>query len=365
MISPTWVSEGWRIFKRARNVHSKGFNQYTGDVKAICRQIVLDCYNHDKEYFMTSTGHYCQFWTRDFGMCTQSLLDLGYENQVLNTLKYALKCFEHAGKITTCLTPKGKAFDFPTYSPESLAYLLRSLSLADAEDLVREHKDFLNDQLQKATKYIDPQTGLLRKDVHVSSIKDHAVRKSDCYTNCMLSMLSHYATKLGLENPLKKYDYANTIQSHFWTGTHFLEDLSGHDSVTGDANTFPFWTGLFQDPKLFQTMFDTLRKTGLDRPFPLKYTDGHAKHKMIPIQMLTKEYEHTAIFMHLGLCFLQVVKKYDLNYAQVYLKKYTELIQRHKNFLEVFDAQGQPYKTALHVTDEGMLWAAMYLDLMD
>lgn len=365
MINPTLLSEGWRIFKRARKVNKAGFRQYDGDPATVCRQIILDCYNPDKEYFMTSAGHYCQFYTRDFGMCTQPLLDLGYEDQVHNTLKYALSCFEKAGKITTCITPKGKAFDFPCYSPESLAYLLRSLALTKSGGLIRQHKDFLNDQLRKATSFIDAESGLLRKDVHVSSIKDFSVRQSDCYTNSMLGMLSRYASELGLENPLKKYDYAKTIMHHFWTGDYFLEDMSGHKEVSGDANTFPFWSGVIDDKKLFQKSFDTLRKHGLEQPFPLKYTNGPAKHGMISVQLLSKEYEHTAIFMHLGLCFLQVAKKYVSQHADVYLQRYTDLIQEHKNFLEVFDAQGKPYKTALHVSDESMLWAAMYLDLVD
>jgi hypothetical protein len=40
------------------------------------------------------------------------------------------------------------------------------------------------------------------------------------------------------------------------------------------------------------------------------------------------------------------------------------LIKEHKNFLEVFNRKGKPFKNPFYIADESMLWAAKYLDLV-
>jgi len=46
-----------------------------------------------------------------------------------------------------------------------------------------------------------------------------------------------------------------------------------------------------------------------------------------------------------------------------YIEKYSELIEKNGNYLEVFDPDGTPFKSAFYYADEGMLWAANYLAL--
>src|SRR3989344_2702653 len=134
LIKPTHISEALRIFRRSLKVRVSGFKKYDGDAKEICERIINDCFNG--KYFQTSTGHFCQFWTRDFGMCAESLVKLGYKKEVGMTLEYAL----------------------------------------------------------------DPLTSMVRQNVHFSSIKDHYVRNSATYDNCMLVMLKNDLNELKLYN---------------------------------------------------------------------------------------------------------------------------------------------------------------------
>ena len=118
--------EAARIFSRRVKVKLKGMPKYSGDADSICLQIIRDCYNKEKDYFMTSNGHFCEFYARDFGWCTEALLSLGYRQEVVNTLGYALSVYSKKKKITQSISPQGWPFTFPNkYSPDALAFLIQ------------------------------------------------------------------------------------------------------------------------------------------------------------------------------------------------------------------------------------------------
>ena len=58
-----------------------------------------------------------------------------------------------------------------------------------------------------------------------------------------------------------------------------------------------------------------------------------------------------------------LIKASDEELAEEYKQKYKANIEKHKNFLEVFDAKGKPFSTPFYYCDRGMLWAANYLTL--
>ncbi len=353
-----------RMMRRAWHVRRHGFHQYVGNAEPICTQIVNDCWNG--QYFQTSAGHFCEFWTRDFGMCTEALLKLGYKKEVTATLAYALARFAQAGKITTHITPRGKPLDFPYYAADSLPFLIHSLRLASARSLLEKHYDFL---LRETSRYysvvFDPKASLVHADTAFSSIKDFARRKSATYDNCMLAMLRDDLTALRLHNPFAAYDIAATIKRRLWNGRFFEEDLTRSGIVTGDANTFPFWCNVFNNKKMIKSCLARIHEHGLDQPFPLAYTtEPTSINDMILLHALTGGYEHNTIWMHLGLCYMDVAKRYDKQLFKVYVKQLTERIEQHKTFLEVYDKNGKPFHTLFYYCDEGMLWATKYLSFL-
>jgi hypothetical protein len=81
------------------------------------------------------------------------------------------------------------------------------------------------------------------------------------------------------------------------------------------------------------------------------------------LEFFAGDYERDPIWMHLGLCFLDVVKRYDGKSFSQYLMQYKSLIEKHKNFIEVYDAKGAPFHTKFYHADESMLWVSKYLAL--
>jgi hypothetical protein len=358
------LSDASRIFLRAIKFRFTGFKKYSGDSEQICYSIIEDCYDSKNNYFRTSAGHFCQFYSRDFGMCCESLIALGYKKRVVQTLRYALTIFEQEGKITTHITTSGKAVDFPTNSPESASYMLNSVLLTKDKKLLSDYKDFFKKIADDVySNYLDKNTGLLRFDINFSSMKDHSLRISDCYNNCLLGLFANNLKKASIRSELSKYDYSKIIVNNFWNGSYFIEDLSGKEIISGDANTFPFWTGLVNDKKMFNLCVKAMQKKGLDEPWPLKYTALDDVSKLNFGDFLAPGYERDTLWMHLGLCYLTVVKKYDSKLFKKYLEQYESLIVLHKNFLEVYFPNKKPFNRLFYVCDESMLWCSIFLDL--
>ncbi|MBN2454712.1 hypothetical protein JXB11_04160 [Candidatus Woesearchaeota archaeon] len=357
MLSPVHLQEGLRIFLRAQKVRAKGFKRYKGNASEICSKIVSDCWNG--RYFQVSRGNFPEFYTRDFGWCCESLLKLGYRKEVLSSLDYALGKFAAAGKITTAISQGGKPFDFPCYAPDSLAYLIRSLKLANAKELVEKHGEFLNREARRFFQtVIDANTGLVKADRCFSSMKDHAKRRSSCYDNVMAAMLKEDLSALRLENPLKSYNSKNALVENFWNGRFFRDDL-GSEYVAGDANVIPFWTGVIKSQSMLRKAVSSLQEENLDMPFPLRYTN--AKQDMILIEKLAKGYERDAVWTHMGPMFISIVRKINKRKSDAYMKTYEKVIEKHGNYLEVFTKKGAPFHSPFYYCDEGMLWAANYL----
>ncbi|MBI4440754.1 hypothetical protein HY639_01160 [Candidatus Woesearchaeota archaeon] len=361
MLRPSHIKEGVRFGARALAARFRKPKTYIGDAPQICKQIVQECWNGT--YYQVSTGNFPQFWMRDFGLCVDALLALGYREQVVSSLSFALEHYQRANRITTFITKKGKCVDFPVMAIDSLPFLLHSLVQADAQELVQKYKDFLEAQLRVCyQEMFDMKTGLVRKDKHFSSIKDHYARQSSCYDNCMLAMAACDAKTLKLTNPFTGYDFTRIIKETFWTGTYFLDDLSGKYHVASDANIFPFWCGIFTDKEMLASAVGEMKAQGLDKPFPAKYTQQRIREQELFLpSFFASNYEGNSIWTHLGFCFIDVVMMLDKKLAQPYVRDHAKIIEKHKNVLEVFNPDGTPYKRLFYVRDEGMLWAAMFL----
>jgi len=365
MLKLIHISEGWRMFKRAVSVRKHGIKQYSGNTEKICKKIIENCYDTSQERFMVSAGHFNTFYCRDFGWIVKSLISLGYKMKVRNTLSYALEKFKEHGRVRVAISKSGKVFDFPNYAVDSLPYLLYSLQCLGDKKLVLKYKDFLNSEIRYFfNSVVNPSSGLVRQDVYFSSMKDHAKRKSACYDNCMLYLMQKACIQLKLNNPLKEYNYSKLIVGNFWTGNYFLDDLSGRKYIAGDANVFPFWTGVIKDKNMLKKSIASIMKQKLDSPLPLKYTANHGLGKLRIFDRLAKNYEGSSIWMHMGPLYVEVVGKADKNLQKHYVERYKEMIKKYKNFPEVFNPDGGLFNMMFYYTDEGMSWCANYLTLL-
>lgn len=357
-----YMEDGMRIFSRNIRVRLKGMERYGGNSERICRQIVWRCWNGS--YFQASAGHFHSFYMRDLGWCIRPLLKLGYQKEVLRTLEHVMAVYAKHNKITTTITPSGRAYDVYSYSPDSLAFLIHCLRLADAKELLHEYHDFIQKEIDNFSSFvIEKETGLVRADYPFSSIKDHAQRRSSMYNNTMAAFLSKELAGMGFENPLRDYNYTKILKEYFWTGDYFRDDLSGENYVSGDANLFPYWCGIFDERKILQSSISAIQEALLDKPFPLRYTDRHEGKFIRLMEILAPNYEGNTVWAHMGLLYIDVLRKINRRKASQHIRQYTELIERHCNFIEVFNPDCTPYSSHFYFADSSMLWASLYLDL--
>ncbi len=355
------LQQALHVFKTSLKLKSSGIKQYPGNATQICSQIIKDCFNG--QFFQTSTTHFPQFWTRDFGFCTASLLKLGYKDEVNKTLNYALNIFSKHNKITTTISLNNKPFNFPTYAVDSLPWLTHSLTLIKNKELITKYKPFLEKETKKLFNIaVNQQTGLV-KPKHFSSIKDFAIRKSSCYDNCMLAFLSNNLNKLKLTNPLRQFSYKKLIAENFWNGSFFYDDLNKLNYIASDANIFPFYLNIITNKKMLSSAINSMQKANLDKPFPVKYTQRSSPIKFIWSEIFIKNYELDSIWMHMSPFYLNLLKRVDKKQFNMQYNKLTKIIETYKNYLEVFSNNGKPFKTLLYHADQGMLWAANYLTL--
>lgn len=356
--------EGLRIFKGSIHKKIKGRKKYEGNAEEVCKQIITDCYNVENNYFMVSPGHFNQFYMRDFAMVCEALLNLGYEEEVKNTLVYVLERYSEADEITTQITPKGVPVNFPYYTPESLAYLVRCLKLLNDVNLLEKYKFFIIRKTEELVNNELDVSGLLRQDKYYSSMKDHSKRKSSCYNNCLVAMLKKDLQELGWNNALNGINIKKAIAKSFWNTSYFYEDLTKEKMITGDANVFAFWSGVFEDENMFEKAMLCMKEARLDFPFALRYRNDK-KGNFNFADVLVNGYEKDTVWIHLGVCYLQTLYKFD---KSVELKKhlisYTKKINEHQNFLEVYTAQGKPFSSLFYECEGSMIWCASYLDLI-
>ncbi|MBI2574801.1 hypothetical protein HYV82_02865, partial [Candidatus Woesearchaeota archaeon] len=169
-----------------------------------------------------------------------------------------------------------------------------------------------------------------------------------------------------LENPLHSYNYKKIITDNFWNGSYFADDLgrSGNDYVAGDANVFPFWSGLFSSAGMLKKSINSVRDAGLDSPFPLKYASRGIRQGMIAYEFLVRGWQADAIWTQLGPVYISLLKRVDRVDAARHVETYRKLIEGYGTYFEVFRSSGKPFRTAFYHSDEGMLWASLYLGIV-
>ncbi len=354
--------EALRIFRTSMKVKLFGRPNYQGNEETIAKTIIEKCFNGT--FFQVSTGHFNQFYTRDFGMVTKALLELGYQEEVKKTIEYALEKFAKAKRFTTHLTPKGKPVNFPTQSPESASYILNSLILLNDKELINKYSYLFREEAERIyNEDINHTTGLLRTDKQFSSMKDHAIRQSSCYNNTFLGLFAKNLKKIGINSSLDTYNYPSLLKKYFWKEKGFIEDLSGREVYSADANIYPYWTGLITNKSMKKKSIQIIRDQKLDKPFPLKYTRKEDVGKLNNTNLLVPGYETTSIWVHLGMNYIEVVAKDNKELAKKYLQQYSKLIKKHKNFLEVYTITGKPFSRPLYESDHSMIWVAIYFYL--
>ncbi|MBN1608548.1 MAG: hypothetical protein JW940_18090 [Polyangiaceae bacterium] len=347
-----------------------GHRQYDGTAREICEQVVHACFEPRARFFRASPGSYAEFWARDFGRCVPALLELGFEREVGDTYCYALSQYASAGHFALVITRAGHLFDFPAYASDGLAFFLHGLGKLGDGALVRRHRGFLEREVERFVDLvIDPGTGLVRRRTLFSEAQDYAIRDSSCYSNCLVYVLRQALDRLGLSNPLERYDYPTLVVQRFWDRDHFLDDQGGSSHPAGDAQVLPFWSGLFGRDTAARTRLGTVLRwmdaAGLNHPLPCRYgvskSTGprmHALHRINPWQRDT-------VWTCLGLHLLEVLRDFGHPRLPVELERYRTMVERVGCFPEILDGRtAELYDGPLVMSEDSMLWAASLWNLL-
>jgi hypothetical protein len=361
------LSSAFQMLKRAH----KPFTKIDGDILTIAQKIISDCYkkakinNEQFKYFVVSNGHFAQFYCRDFGMCVTSLVKLGYTKECQETLKYALTIFQNTHKITTTIDHNHNPIDYFAPGPDSLAFLLHAIKTCHY-NLSDEEREFLNDQIcLYYAQFWDMRKNTPKRKTYFSSAKDHYIRDASCYDFTMIAWTSKLAKQLNLHNPfsLNEVDFENRLVQLYWNGEYFFDDLTHEEYVASDAQIFPFFCEICTDSKKWHKANKAIINEELNLPFPIQYTAKRYKKKERFEAIFAPNYEGNTVWIHIGLCYVIVLAKFDKEQMQNELEKLKNLIYKHKNLLEVFYKNAKPYKTIFYKADENLLWISIIADL--
>jgi len=350
-------------YRQLNNRYFGTLERFEGDAREVCQQIVDRLWYDD--FYRTSLGHYDFFWMRDFGTVAESLTKIGEKKKVHHTLKWALRHYRRAGDLTLCIDKYGHTFNAPAkQSIDAIPWLLHSLAVSEYPLNKSEHV-FLQQQIRKYTKkYLHEDSGLIKK-VHYAELRDAVLYDRSAYSLALVGRMAVAAKQLRLT--AFTYDvsvYSNELVDHYWTGEYFKADRVS-DAYSSECALMPFFLKVVNDQHKAEETFDYIQRKKLNKPYPLKYSDGkskfHYRFGMGPFQM--PNYTGDSIWTWHATFYLHLLDRYNRpEYSDEY-KSFSSLIERHGSYPELVNADGSWYYAPFYRSDPGMVWAALFLEL--
>lgn len=371
------------VYECARNVRVRvrrarhGHVRMDGDAAAVIRAGIARCW--DGRTFTASPGHFKVFWTRDLCFSATSLVALGEGERVAASLDRAMGIWERRrSHVTTTIHPGDWPADVYDYGLDSLPLLLAALrALGPAGDeLVLRHRRWLSDELEHfVATVVDPSTGLVRADRTFSAHRDTVTNRSNAYGNTMVALLAKTVAERpswGMPASLERFfptgDHASLLRERFWMGDHY-RDAVGDDRSSGEANLWPFWTGVEDDPAMLTAAFAYLEREGYTDPLPLRYeVERRPDLEVWLTRHLLPDYQGSTIWTSLGAMYLSLLREVDPSAAATGIERYRALVERDGTFWEVLD----PVTTECWVSprwvligEESMLWGSILGALLE
>lgn len=249
-----------------------------------------------------------------------------------------------------------------TTTSDDGAFVLQTESAVD--QILQDHAtelQFIYDSYISAV--YEPETALVRKDLHLSSARDGVIRSSSLYDNIIMYETIKLAKSLGLKDSLGINIRAieKNIKSAYWNEAngYYNDDVVNHhfsaDWLIG------FVTGFFDlndlsDLKRTILTIEYIEASDLARPFPIKYQVGGNTKIPRMVKWFVPNYGAEVIWSYWGSQYIallaEVYKKTSdktyLTKAKRYIKQYENNIRRDAGFAETFDTEGEFLKATLY-----------------
>lgn len=338
--------------------------RFDGNAAEICQQILDRLWA--KNFYRTSLGHFDFFWMRDFGTVAGSLTDQGYKDRVHHTLRWALRHYRKSGTVTTCIDSVGNTFNAPdTRAIDSLPWLIHSLYVSGYQLGVKE-REFLNRQLKKYVRsFLDPTTGTILPNIVYAEMRDAVIYDRSAYAIAHVGRMAYCTGQLGLSFPFAVETYRLELVNNYWTGEYFRADMAT-DAFSAECALFPFWLGVVDDKKLANKTFDYIAASKLNRPYPMKYTQtpDAFRYRWWMTAPFMPNYAGTSIWSWHGVFYLHLLRNYKHPDYEQEKQLFADMIERHRTWPEMLNPDGSWYHSPIYKSDPGMVWVALYLDLI-
>jgi hypothetical protein len=334
-----------------------------GNAVEICRQIVEKLWEGD--FYRTSLGHFDFFWMRDFGTVAESLVKTGYKKHTLHTLRWALLHYRRAGIVTTCIDKAGNCFNAPGAAIDSLPWLLHSL-LVSNYDLNKAEREFLVGQLDRyRKKYLDT-AGYVRP-IKFAEMRDAVIYDRSAYAVTLIGRLAYCVEMLQLDGfPYKLLQYQEELLTRYWNGQYFNADRKTN-AFSAECALFPFHLGVIEDAGMAGATFDYINQEKLNEPFALIYTkqpEAFTYHWWMNGPVMPN-YQGKTLWSWHGVFYLHLLKRYSRSEYNDQLDKFAKgMIEKHGTFPEMLNTDGSWYYSSIYKGDPGMVWAALYVELV-
>jgi len=367
----------------------------SGNNAEIIGKIHKERFDPSKPYVITG-GQFSELYIRNLGIFYASLLDscsalsqTDWENRqriTLQTIALDLEYFKTTKEEKTTIVPLGGNFytsiNINARPSDSLHAVLFTLdkfidpqsdcykmqTTPEAKKLLFETKDTLKRLVKNyQDSVIDKKSGIIRKNIYLSSARDGVKRESSFYDNVIAWKTFYLAKKLGISDFSDNYlnNLKTKIIDNFWDEKEgiFLNDLSSEskiDKIFGGDFTIAVTSGFLNldnkaDREKIIKQVNYIEKNKLSSPFPLLYAKRDDPKKMyFFVGNFVASYNGESIWSHVGTDYIQILNdlsKFDCKYrnlAEKYLKAYSNNIQKNGGYPELYDKNGNFFTTFVY-----------------
>lgn len=388
-------------------------------VDEIIRQIHQLRFNPENP-FIISGDHFSMLYPRSLGIFYHSILDprtaldeTDWRNRqaiYLKTLAYALEVFSQSDSLSTTIVPIGPRsvvlanfYAPPSDTLYSLLYALKVLrdeteitdrypfvgtpsarlrTASAAGQLLVQYKDVLvrHNQTYRDLVY-DEAAGLVKKNQLLSGTKDITIRHGAFYDNVIFWKTQKLAQELGIIEEDQEFldSLKQRILQTFWREGEgvFLEDLSEEaleNTYYSSDWLIAFQTGFLdsripEERRILEKAVSYIERNAIDQPFGLQYHPDLRRHRQYrPVRWFAPSYGSTAIWSNWGIEYIKLLtllaretrQASYLGRAERQLESYTFNIKRYRGYPEVYDDDGDFYRTPFYKSVRQTGWVVTY-----